>query len=139
LNCLAVVGNKFGAPLPLTLQFPDNSGTCVNLSSVNGYFTSDSACGILPVVYHAPGTLFQNAPNPFSDETAIAFELPADDQVSLVIHDQLGRQVFSVASGAMGAGHHVMIISGKTLPPGIYSYTVIGSSLHLSRQMLLLR
>jgi hypothetical protein len=64
-------------------------------------------------------------PNPFSGSTRIAFALPRDGQVSLTVHDVLGRRVTTLARGARPAGRHEVAWTGRNAqglrsPAGIY-------------------
>ncbi|MEZ5043939.1 MAG: choice-of-anchor L domain-containing protein [Saprospiraceae bacterium] len=45
-----------------------------------------------------PFILFQNRPNPFNAETIIPFELPQSEQVTLLIYNQLGQEVWRKTS-----------------------------------------
>ena len=67
-------------------------------------------------------------PNPFGQETSLAFELPAATAVRLQIFDVTGRLVRTLASGEMGAGRHGIVWDGRSdegrrLGGGIYLYS----------------
>jgi hypothetical protein len=52
--------------------------------------------------------LAQNTPNPFNNETSIAFALPTVSNVTLTIYDATGRKVNALMTGELPAGvHHV--------------------------------
>jgi len=66
--------------------------------------------------------LFQNYPNPFSEETTFAFELDAAMQVSISIVDMMGREVATAADRYFSAGSHQIEWNSGNLPQGQYFY-----------------
>ena len=66
-----------------------------------------------------------NYPNPLSNTTKVAFDLPAPAQISVAITDVLGRTVkmLPYESFGVGTGHTVQINAGD-LPSGVYYYTL---------------
>ena len=69
--------------------------------------------------------LWGNYPNPLSNSTKIAFDLPEPAQISVTITDLLGRTVKMLPdkSFGVGAGHTLQINTGD-LPSGAYFYTL---------------
>lgn len=67
-------------------------------------------------------TLNQNYPNPFNPSTAISFELGEKSNVSLVIFNNLGEQVFEISRNVMSAGRHTINFDASKLTSGIYLY-----------------
>jgi hypothetical protein len=70
-------------------------------------------------------SLAQNAPNPFTKETAVRFALPASGSVALDVYDVSGRKVASLVDRVMEAGSHAVTWngrddSGSTVAPGVY-------------------
>ena len=57
---------------------------------------------------------FANYPNPFLEETAISYELPAAHHVSLHVYDLQGRHVATLIDGLQPAGAHRTVWNGKT-------------------------
>jgi hypothetical protein len=72
----------------------------------------------LPEIYE----LYQNYPNPFNPSTTISFLLPSKSFVSLKIFDLLGRNVATLVSEEMLAGHYSQQWSAANLSSGIYFY-----------------
>ncbi|GAA4046685.1 glycoside hydrolase family 10 protein [Hymenobacter glaciei] len=60
------------------------------------------------------------APNPFSQETNVAFTLPAPGPAELRLLDITGREVAVLASGLHAAGRHTATLQAGQLPAGLY-------------------
>jgi hypothetical protein len=65
--------------------------------------------------------LYQNYPNPFNPVTKIAFDLPRDAKVKLVIYDILGREVRTLINNEFRtAGKYISEFNGSQLASGVY-------------------
>ncbi|MCA6362301.1 MAG: tail fiber domain-containing protein [Bacteroidetes bacterium] len=72
----------------------------------------------------ALGSLQQNVPNPFNQQTVINFNVVQNAGVaSLIIYDLNGRQIRAEQLNQRGAGQFV--INANELAPGMYIYTLI--------------
>ena len=60
------------------------------------------------------------APNPFQSSTEIVYALPQRTDVTLAVHDLMGRRVRQLTSGARSAGIHRARLSSTSLPSGAY-------------------
>lgn len=65
--------------------------------------------------------LDQNYPNPFNPSTVIGFSVPVRSQVTLTLHDVLGREVARLFDGITDAGSFRSEWKGAA-PSGIYFY-----------------
>ncbi|MEE9169211.1 MAG: T9SS type A sorting domain-containing protein, partial [bacterium] len=88
--------------------------------------------------------LLQNYPNPFNPSTEIAFGLPKEDHVTLVVYNVLGARVRTLAEGTFAAGHHSLVWQGdndrgQNVGPGMYFYRLETSSTTLTMKMILLK
>ncbi len=79
--------------------------------------------------------LYQNTPNPFSDETVISFYLPQPEGVRLVIHDINGKQVFDYSTTALAGHNDIHVKSGSLKLPGLYYYTLYTANASFTRKM----
>ena len=68
--------------------------------------------------------ILANHPNPWSGETVIGFTLDAAAQVSISLHDPLGRRVRTVLNERREAGEHSVRMDDTGLPSGVYYYTL---------------
>lgn len=139
ISAMALVGNTKTTPLPLSIELPDNGGACAALHVSGGLFTSDSVCGLLPVMYNPATALSQNRPNPFVDQTDITFRVGEPGEVLLEIVDQLGRIVRRPVATSLTTGTYTITLHGAELPPGIYYYRLTAPGTRISKQMLILR
>ena len=64
------------------------------------------------------------APNPFTAETAISFNLKNNAEVSVVVTDLAGRVVATVAATQMNAGAQTIAINGAAFEAGVYNATL---------------
>lgn len=82
--------------------------------------------------------LYQNAPNPFTRRTVIAFDLDREQTVSLALFDVNGRLVRQLLSNQhLPAGEHRAELAGG-LSPGVYYYRLATADRVLTRSMLAL-
>lgn len=72
----------------------------------------------------AKAVLYQNTPNPFAQDTRIAYDLPIDTHdATLYIYDANGLQLESYPIRDLGTNS--ITISGGHLPAGMYLYSLI--------------
>ncbi|MCI0474466.1 MAG: T9SS type A sorting domain-containing protein [Ignavibacteria bacterium] len=77
----------------------------------------ETSTSLLPKTFE----LYQNYPNPFNPTTKIAFDLPKDAKVKLIIYDILGREVKTLINNEFkSAGKYISEFNGSQLASGIY-------------------
>ena len=74
----------------------------------------------------------QNYPNPFNPTTNIAFNLPADANVSIRVYDMLGREIATLVNGFQSAGSYITTWDatngyGQIVSSGVYIYRMEAS------------
>ena len=67
--------------------------------------------------------LYQNRPNPFKDKTIIGFDLPEQRNVTITIHDRVGKIVKQI-NGTFDMGFNTVEMNKSDLNSGIYFYTI---------------
>lgn len=77
-----------------------------------------------PVATAGEYHLYQNIPNPFSESTSIRYSLPADEDVTLVIHDVAGRQVYRKQLRGNAGMNEIRVKKDEIGIAGIYYYTL---------------
>ena len=141
------------SPFVLTVAAEPDSSVVeleLHLSTGSRYDTYD----ILTLTINITGTgiegieprfaLAQNAPNPFSAGTRIAFSLPTPADAELAVYNVVGRRVATLIDGTIPAGpHHVewngTDDAGRRMASGIYFYRLTAGDREESRKMILLK
>ncbi len=81
-----------------------------------------------------------NFPNPFGQETEIAFVIPATTAVRLTLYDALGREVAVLLNGETHSrGRHTLKFNGSKLPSGVYSLHLQAGIWKTSRTLTIIR
>jgi photosystem II stability/assembly factor-like uncharacterized protein len=129
----------------------DNVWSIFFWDATNGWFTSDAgkighataggATGVEKVKNSIPSgySLSQNYPNPFNPTTNISFTLLSTSFVTLKIFDVIGREVATLVSEELSAGHHARQWNANTTASGIYFYRLQAGSFIETRKLVLLR
>jgi hypothetical protein len=86
--------------------------------------------------FNRPFELFQNAPNPFSEETVIPFYMPSAGEAILNIQDASGKQLL-VIEQQYDRGMNSITLRKSDLPAtGIMYYTLITADNKATRKMI---
>jgi hypothetical protein len=64
--------------------------------------------------------LLSSYPNPFNPTTVVRFQLSVFGEVSVKVHDLLGREVALLVNERMSAGQHAVTFDASGLPSGMY-------------------
>jgi len=85
--------------------------------------------------------LRQNYPNPFNPNTRIAFDVKADNNVTLTVYNATGQEVASLLSNvSFKTGRHAINFDATNLTSGLYFYTIkIGNEFSATKKMLLVK
>jgi aminopeptidase N len=82
--------------------------------------------------------LYQNTPNPFDDNTQIAFELPAAMPVKIVIYDVYGKTVCELLDTTMSAGSHKIEFNTNGIRKGMYYYSLESGHRKIVKKMMVM-
>ncbi|HPG81862.1 MAG TPA: FlgD immunoglobulin-like domain containing protein [bacterium] len=88
--------------------------------------------------------LEQNYPNPFNPETRLYFQLPASEEVKLIIYNTRGQIVRHLAERRYEAGRHTLNWDGRDndgnrVPTGVYVYRIKAGDHIAARKMTLVK
>lgn len=110
-------------------------------SVVTLYGEDALSTGLFNPVPKTPRTfeLFQNGPNPFKQETRIAFELDQRAYVELQLQDVQGRIIRRLLNEQKNSGRHEVILDGSQLSEGIYFCTLRVGEQVQSQKMIISR
>ncbi|HEX8299421.1 MAG TPA: T9SS type A sorting domain-containing protein [Rubricoccaceae bacterium] len=59
-------------------------------------------------------------PNPFSSQTRFELSIDESDELTVAVHDALGRRVALLHDGALRPGTYTLSLNANGLPPGLY-------------------
>ncbi len=116
-------------------------------SSLKGFHITyglDTTLAAPAVTGVAGYSLSANVPNPFSNETQIAYTAPNAGKVMLEVFDVRGERVATLVDEVVAAGRHVAVWNGKDesgqrVPSGTYTYRLTAGQKVLTRTMVLTR
>ncbi|MEA3443264.1 MAG: T9SS type A sorting domain-containing protein, partial [Bacteroidota bacterium] len=83
--------------------------------------------------------LYQNMPNPFTNQTEFSFYLPAPTRVEFSILNLLGEKIDLVFSGTKEAGLHRIKYQTKNLSAGSYYYHLKTTGFSSTKKMVVLK
>ena len=83
--------------------------------------------------------LAQNFPNPFSNYTTLAFDVPEPAHVQISVYDLLGRKVFDVVDKEYAVGTHKVQVSSDELASGMYFYKMVANDQVFTQTMHVVR
>lgn len=143
-------GNRVAEPLTNATQLPAAGGNYFKLSAVDVHENESSAVsppGILgrPNSGLLPSTLsLAVGPNPSSSRTTFTLGVPRRDQVSLVVHDLVGRQVRAIHRGELDAGEHRVEWNlgtdrGTPVVAGTYLVTLSSNGVRVTRSLIVIK
>jgi hypothetical protein len=82
-------------------------------------------------------SLSQNAPNPFSNETNIAYQLKtAAKNVSLVIYNVAGVKLLERTQSNLGAGKYTVEVNNENFASGVYFYSLNVDGNQITKKMV---
>jgi aminopeptidase N len=116
---------------PVSLYFDPNNNIVLkagNTTGINEYNSEKSSL-----------ILYQNNPNPFSDNTQIVFELPCEAPVKIAVYNVYGKLMSVIADKTMNMGKHEIEFSSSSLSQGIYFYSVESGKYKQIRKMVVIK
>ena len=105
-------------------------------SDTFGNWQYDIATAVEDDIYYLPTNLevMQNFPNPFNPSTKIGFLIPADENVSILVHNILGELV-NEKSTYLSKGNYVVDWFSKG-SAGVYFYTITYGNQSITKKMI---
>ena len=83
--------------------------------------------------------LLRTTPTPFNPSTEIAFVLPEEAPVKLVVYDVLGKEVARLVDHTLDAGTHRVGFNAEALPSGVYLYRMEADTFREVKHMTLVK
>ena len=78
-------------------------------------------------------------PNPFTNLTAISYQLTARSNVLLSVYDMYGRLVTTLVNNYKEPGRYEVNFNGDGLPYGMYVYRLVAGLYNQTRKFLLMK
>ncbi len=136
-----------GTPVALVISAVDSGGSAgvspAPLFHDRWIYTYGSGTIAEPVTIPAGVRLLQNYPNPFSGETGIVYDLPADGFVRVSVFNVLGQLVATPFEGIATAGDYgsraPVLFRAWSLPAGVYLCRLSTPSGVAMNKMMLVR
>ncbi len=133
-----------GPTLELIDPLSDNSDAS-NWQTSTGHGTPGAVnnfVGIEKDTIIKPAATLQAYPNPFNPATNIAFSLPEDTKVELIVYNIIGQKVKTLANDQMTAGSHTITWNGNndtgnSVASGVY-FTILKTKKNILTQKLIL-
>jgi hypothetical protein len=100
---------------------------------------------VFSAMTRAPQVLLSNYPNPFNNETRIAYQAPVSGPLTLKLYDGLGRLIRTLVDEEKTAGVYSLVAwdgrneQGAEMASGIYFFVLQGKNFSASRKLFLLR
>jgi hypothetical protein len=137
------LGDDYDNGLNPSSSWPDNISTLDQDNygtgwEIGAYVYKEAAIEEAQIGLPKSYSLLQNYPNPFSNLTAISYELPVKIKVSLRIYDINGKLVTTLFSKEMNAGLHSAKWNTEGIAPGIYFANLKAGEFIASRKMIVL-
>lgn len=102
--------------------------------SIDGYKIIVNGTSGIELIHESDFVLFQNYPNPFSENTTIQFNNSKSEKVEFSVTDMFGRILISDSFSA-NKGLNTIEIENP-LPAGIYMYSISNDDSTLSKRMI---
>lgn len=83
--------------------------------------------------------LMQNYPNPFNPSTHIAFFVPRQSNVNILVFDMLGRKVTTLVNHDLNAGHYSTAWTASQIDSGIYLIRMVSKGFTATRKVVLVK
>jgi hypothetical protein len=83
--------------------------------------------------------LSQNFPNPYNPNTAINFQIPEDNKVTLEVYNSSGNRVMTVLNEYKNSGYYSVNFNGSSLASGVYYYKLQAGNFISVKKMILLK
>ena len=136
----------FGLMIEIFLLFTLELGKVINyrIMVADGQALSQGSYdkSFAPMPYEF--TLHQNYPNPFNPVTQIRYDLPEKSNVTLLIYDNLGREVATLLNGELEPGYHSVMWNGQNkmgqaVRAGMYFYSIQAGALRQTKKIVLIK
>lgn len=140
-----------------TIYFEPDENTPDSVSDTLHIWSNDPAANPYPILLYAQTVgiddpeaqefnqflLYQNHPNPFTEQTKIAFQIPFQTRVRLTIYNSAGQEVRHLADQVVSPGRYEFYWdgtgdNGQKVPAGVFFYRLATSDFVRSNRLVFL-
>ena len=129
--------------IPFTYQEmdPADAGVPVQFKYLTNFSYSEADFSVQGIndpveVVNSLGSVSQNFPNPFNNESYVTVNLTEGSNLSLEVYTLTGQMVSAKDYGYRSNGSHTLTINGADLTSGIYFYTVTAGQNKVTHKMI---
>jgi len=124
----------------LHVSSPDSRYDAYDIVTLELDLTQTGVDDAIPATF----ALRQNSPNPFRNDTSMAFSLPTPERVEIGVYNVAGRKIATVCDSEFSEGEHNVVwngrdTSGRPVAAGIYFYRIDAGTHTSTKKMLVLR
>ena len=83
--------------------------------------------------------LYQNTPNPFTEETTIEFSLPSASNATLSVHDVTGKLIHSTTGSFDKGNNYITVSTSELTSSGVMYYTISSDKFTDTKRMVVLK
>lgn len=131
--------NTIGNSIVNMIDVRESDGMVVAATCGHGVFSGRIPAVASVIETPSPALRAQNFPNPFSNETEIAFDLARGGFVTLTVYDMMGRSVATLVAAGQSAGHHSVTWNVSRVQAGSYYCRLTSGGNALVRPVLVAR
>ncbi|KXK51132.1 MAG: hemagluttinin repeat-containing protein [Chlorobi bacterium OLB5] len=120
---------------------PDTGYAVTDNGMILKTYNAGNPTGITQINSELPSkySLKQNYPNPFNPSTKINFSIPKSGFVSLLIYDNLGKELTTIINQVINSGNYEVNFDSGNLGSGVYYYRLITEDFTETKKMIILK
>jgi len=130
-NPVVTFGNTGTFNVTLKVSNPEGQDT----EAKNNYITVRQPVGIEDAIFIQSLNL-NNQPNPFTEETTIAFTLDKPNNIQLEIFDVTGKSLEVLFTDRLTTGTHKVIFDANEYAKGVYLYRLSGDGFSVTNRLV---
>jgi len=132
-------GDDDGVGTPFVVEAIGAGSTVLSLSFEDGSITIDGTNAISTIYNNTQTTLYQNEPNPFTENTRIKFDLEHSSEVTLFIYDTTGKERYKHTANYLDGENTINVNRNDLANSGHYLYRIVSEEFNLVNRMILIK
>lgn len=120
----------------MNLHLLDGSIYSWNVSTIGQYEYSESSVNVQEIVNKVNAFHVSVFPNPVSNSLQIVYNLPIEDNISIVLYDLQGKLINEKNIGKQSTGEHQEIMDVNNLSEGVYLCLIKGKQNSITKRVI---